>query len=69
MNRKNITTAFLVATFVGTMLNAINSYDVFIDGNFSTRNSIKIVLTYLTPFCVSLYSSVKATKQNTIKTD
>jgi hypothetical protein len=69
MNRKNITTAFLVATLVGSMLNVINSYDVFLNGNFSARNSLKIILTYLTPFCVSLYSSGRATKQQTIKTD
>ncbi len=69
MNRKNITTAFIVATLVGSMLNAINSYDVFLNGNFSARNSIKIILTYLTPFFVSLYSSMKATKQQPIKID
>ncbi len=69
MNRKNITTAFFVAALVGSMLNVINSYDVFINGNFSTTNTIRVILTYLTPFCVSLYSSVKATKQQTIKID
>lgn len=69
MNRKNITTAFLVALVVGTMLNVINSYDVLLDGDFSTRNSIKVLLTYMTPFFVSLYSSVRATKQQPIKID
>lgn len=69
MNKKNITAAFLVAALVGSMLNMINSYDVLINGNFSTRNSLKVILTYLTPFCVSLYSSVRATKQQTIKVD
>jgi hypothetical protein len=69
MNRKNITTAFLVSILVGSMLNVINSYDVFMNGDFSTRNTIKVILTYITPFCVSLYSSVRAGKQQTIKTD
>lgn len=69
MNRKNITTALLVALLVGSMLNVINSYDVFMNGDFSTKNSIKVILTYITPFCVSLYSSVKATKQQPIKID
>jgi hypothetical protein len=69
MNKKNIITAVLVALVVGTMLNVINSYDVFLDGNFSTRNSIKVILTYMTPFFVSLYSSVRATKQQTVKID
>lgn len=62
MNKKNISTALLVAVVIGSVLNIINSYDVFIEGKFSTKNIIKIMLTYITPFCVSLYSSVKATK-------
>lgn len=69
MNRKNITTALLVALVVGSMLNVINSYDVFLNGDFSTKNTIKLILTYCTPFCVSLYSSVRASKQQTIKID
>jgi hypothetical protein len=69
MTKKNITTALLVAVLVGSMLNLINSYDVFINGNFSTKNTIKVLLTYITPFCVSLYSSVRATKQQPIKID
>ena len=63
MNKKNIPAALLVAVVIGSLLNLINSYDVFIEGKFTNRNVIKIILTYITPFCVSLYSSVKATKQ------
>jgi hypothetical protein len=63
MNKKNVYTALLVAAAVGTLLNLINSYDVFMQGNFSYKNTVRIMLTYITPFCVSLYSSVKATKQ------
>jgi len=63
MNKKNITTALLVSLAVGSMLNAINSYNVFLSGDFTGSNITRIVLTYITPFCVSLYSSVKATKQ------
>ncbi|MEJ8843295.1 nitrate/nitrite transporter NrtS [Lacibacter sp. H375] len=63
MNKKNITTALLVAVIVGTVLNIINSYDVFVERTFTGKNLIRIMLTYITPFCVSLYSSIKATKQ------
>lgn len=63
MNKKNITTALLVAVIVGTVLNIINSYEVFVDGTFTGKNVIRIMLTYITPFCVSLYSSTKASKQ------
>lgn len=62
MTNKNIKRALMVAIIVGSLLNAINSYDVFWLGNFNTRNVLRIVLTYITPFCVSLYSSVKAAK-------
>jgi len=63
MNRKNISTALMVALVIGTVLNLINSYDVFIEGQFTNRNTIRIILTYITPFCVSLYSSGKAARQ------
>ena len=69
MNKKNITTALLVALVVGSLLNLINSYDIFIGGNFSGKNSMRILFTYITPFCVSLYSSVKATKQKRVKSN
>lgn len=62
MINKNIKRAIKVAIVVGSLLNTINSYDVFWYGNFTPRNVIRIVLTYITPFCVSLYSSIKATK-------
>lgn len=69
MNKKNIATALLVTIIVGTMLNVINNYEVFIEGDFSLKNTIKIMLTYVTPFCVSLYSSVKGIKQGNIKSN
>ena len=61
MTSRFVKRAILVAMVVGSLLNVINSYDVFWHRNFTTRNTIRIVLTYITPFCVSLYSSVKAT--------
>ena len=63
MNKKNVSTSLVIAILVGSLLNLINSYDIISDGNFSFKNTIKIMLTYITPFCVSLYSSIKATKQ------
>ena len=63
MNRRNIYTALLVSLVVGSLLNLINSYNVFFGGSFTSENVMKIILTYITPFCVSLYSSVRETKQ------
>ncbi len=62
MTYANLKRAIIVAIIVGSILNLINSYDVFLYGNFTGRNILRIVLTYITPFCVSLYSSVKAVR-------
>lgn len=62
MLSKNIKNALIIAVVVGTILNTINSYDVIWEGNFTFRNTLRIVLTYITPFCVSLYSSTLASK-------
>ncbi len=59
---KNIKNALIIAVVVGTILNTINSYDVIWESNFTFRNTLRIVLTYITPFCVSLYSSTLASK-------
>lgn len=62
IKKKNIKTAIVVAISIGSLLNIINSYEVFLQYNFTSRNMLRIILTYITPFCVSLYSSTKATK-------
>jgi hypothetical protein len=69
MTKKNISRALLTALLIGTMLNIINSYDVFMEGKMTSRNIIRVMLTYITPFCVSLYSSMKAVKQLSLKND
>ena len=63
MNKRNITVALLAAILIGSLMNLVNNYDVFTGNRFTGRNVFKIVLTYIIPFCVSLYSSVRATKQ------
>jgi fatty-acid desaturase len=62
MLSKNIKTALIIAVVVGTILNTINSYDVVLESNYTFKNVLRIILTYITPFCVSLYSSTLATK-------
>jgi len=69
MNQKNVMTALIVAAVVGSLLNLINSYDVLMEQKFSVKNTLKIILTYITPFCVSLYSSIKATKQKSVSSN
>lgn len=67
MNKKNITTALVVALVIGTVLNAINNYDVVAEGKVAGKYLVKIILTYITPFCVSLYSSIKAQRRMVAK--
>jgi hypothetical protein len=46
-----------VASVVGTVLAAINHYDMFLSGVYSTRRCIQIAVTYCVPFSVSTVSS------------
>lgn len=64
MQKQNFITAIKIALIVGTILNTINSYDAIVHGSLNSKLIFKILLTYCVPFCVSLYSSWKATKTN-----
>jgi hypothetical protein len=66
MLTKHIKAAIILALTVGTLLNVINSFDVIAAGNFTQKNVFRIILTYITPFCVSLYSSARAVKQSAV---
>lgn len=46
-----------LAGIVGTLLAAINHYDMLLSGVFSTRRGIQIIVTYLVPFSVSTISA------------
>jgi len=58
ITRKQIKTAIFISILVGTILTLINQGEAFIDG--SSLNWYKVVLTYIVPFGVSLYSSIMA---------
>jgi hypothetical protein len=64
MLSKNIKNVLIITVAAGTILNTINSYDVIWESNFTFRNVLRIVLTYITPFCVSLYSSALASNHS-----
>ena len=55
-----VRTALPIALIVGTILGLINYGDKILIGDISTRDMIKISVTYLVPYSVSTYSSVKA---------
>jgi hypothetical protein len=51
--------AIRIALVVGTILGIINHYDMFLSGNYETSRILKILITYLVPFSVSLYSTTR----------
>jgi hypothetical protein len=52
-------TALKVASVVGTILCLINHAPAMVSQQFSGGNLLQMMLTYLVPYCVSTYSSVK----------
>ena len=52
-----------VALVVGTVLVAINHGDAILAGEFPVERQIKSLLTYLVPFCVSIYSAMSVLNQ------
>jgi hypothetical protein len=52
-------TALKVAAVVGTILCLINHAPAMVSQQFSGGNLLQMMLTYLVPYCVSTYSSVK----------
>jgi hypothetical protein len=52
--------AIKVAIVVGTVLVLINHGDAVLKMSLTTSQFLKILLTYLVPYCVSTYSAVKA---------
>ncbi|HAS6173162.1 TPA: hypothetical protein I7155_01930 [Vibrio vulnificus] len=50
-----------VAVIVGTVLMMINHGDALLAGQVESERVLKILLTYMVPFCVSTQASVSAT--------
>ena len=48
-----------VAVLVGTILALINHGDRMLSGSLDGEAALKIVLTYLVPYCVSTWASVQ----------
>lgn len=53
----NVILAIKISLLVGTILVLINHYDMFLEQKFTRERILKVILTYIAPFCVSLYSS------------
>ena len=59
--------ALKVALIVGRILALINHGGKFFSLSLTGESVLKIILTYLVPYCVSTYSAVKALQERTTK--
>lgn len=66
IEKDSLTRALQVALLVGIILNVINNPGL-ITFSFSGLNIYKVILTFLVPFCVSLYSSVIASRKKCLE--
>jgi len=55
--KHNILRAIRVSIIVGTILGLVNHFDMFLSGNYDPLRVVQILVTYLVPFFVSLFSS------------
>ena len=55
-----VKSAIKVALIVGTLLALINHGDSLLQMSLNAENIVQILLTYLVPYCVATYLSVKA---------
>jgi len=58
--------ALRVALIVGSILAVVNHGDVVLIGQATTTVWIKIVLTFLVPYCVATFASVQAIRQQRV---
>lgn len=56
--------ALKVAAVVGSILAAINHGDALLSGEATTTEWIKVVLTFLVPYCVATFASVQAIRRS-----
>lgn len=56
--------AFKMSLIVGSILALINHGDAIFEGTLTRANIYQIILTFLVPYSVSTYSSVKAIQRH-----
>ena len=63
MRREVAGEALKIAIVVGTVLCLINQTPAYMNDEMSHSNMWQILLTYLVPYCVATYSSVKVMRK------
>ncbi len=58
-NKSIVKDALLVSLVVGTILNIVNQGDLLLHLEFKKVSVAKLILTFIVPYLVSTYSSVK----------
>ena len=61
--KQTVNTAIKVSLIVGVILNLINQGDSIFSLEFQHVNYVKLILTFLVPFAVSVYSSAQTKKE------
>ena len=61
-HRRHLRATLRIALVVGTILFVINQLDVVLAGNATTTTWVKVVVTYVVPFCVSNLGILTATR-------
>ncbi len=56
--------ALKISLIVGSILALINHGDTIFEGTLTLANVCQIILTFLVPYCVSTYSSIKAIQRH-----
>lgn len=56
--------AFKIAVVVGSFLCLINQYECLLNWDFSLGVLMKLIMNFLTPFSVSVYSKIQFLKQS-----
>ncbi len=67
IDKESLLRALRVAILVGVILNVINNPGV-ISFSFGGLNIYRVFLTFLVPFCVSIYSSALANRKKCAET-
>ena len=62
--RHVVMNALRISLIVGTALALINHGDAVLRGSVETEQVVKLLLTYMVPYCVATYSAVKAIQSN-----
>lgn len=58
LSKKIITKALRISLVVGIILNIINQGELIITLDFANISFLKIFLTFMVPFCVSMYTAI-----------